>query len=270
MELATPINLFTSKRKFDDYQAPDMIHGDLTERELKESYDLMEISDHVDPYLLTKTIVYYGNTPFLKSKNGPITKNECADLLFEEFQKKASLFSFIGPYKSVIKRMIDHMHYNNGQPFSSPLLNKALHSQILNDSRSASTLNLIKSEFKNNSYQLDEKLIEKIRVNLKNSLLPKFIRFKDNFNGLVITVHDIYAARIDISSYQASDTSYSLTLKYSVEDHFGLDAKDILHPIYSKLDIFRIWFFLQRHEDFGYKPFITKMETEIALHGLIS
>jgi uncharacterized protein (TIGR03034 family) len=270
MELATPINLFTSNRKFDDYQAPDMIHGDLTEKELKENYNLMEISDPIDPYLLTKNIIYYGNTPFLKSKNISITKSECADLLFEEFQKKASLFSFIGPYKSVIKRMIDHMQYNNGQPFSSPILNKALHSQILNDSRNDSTLKIIKSKFKANSYQLDEKLIEQIRFFLKSSYLPKFIRIKDNFNGLVITVHDIYAARIDIASYQTSGASYSLKLRYTIEDHFGLDSKDILHPIYSKLDIFKIWFFLQRHEKFGYKPFITKMETEINLQGLIS
>ncbi|WP_256370291.1 DUF3289 family protein [Rahnella sp. Larv3_ips] len=36
---------------------------------------------------------------------------------------------------------------------------------------------------------------------------------------------------------------------------------------YSALRFFRIWFVLQRYEKFGFRPFITEMETDIYLSG---
>ncbi|ESE27738.1 hypothetical protein HMPREF1623_00183 [Escherichia coli 910096-2] len=36
---------------------------------------------------------------------------------------------------------------------------------------------------------------------------------------------------------------------------------DIKNKIYNKYRFFRIWFFLQRHKDFAFKPFFTNFNT---------
>ncbi|HBB2651472.1 TPA: DUF3289 family protein, partial [Escherichia coli] len=48
---------------------------------------------------------------------------------------------------------------------------------------------------------------------------------------------------------------------FIAQDHFGLDVTDIKNKIYNKYRFFRIWFFLQRHKDFAFKPFFTNFNT---------
>ncbi|GEM77755.1 DUF3289 family protein [Vibrio sagamiensis] len=66
-----------------------------------------------------------------------------------------------------------------------------------------------------------------------------------------------------------SPTKVRGTLKYEVQDHFGLDSKDINHSLkdgiqqYEQMDDFRSWYLLQHYKGYAYKPFITKMEFEL-------
>ena len=54
---------------------------------------------------------------------------------------------------------------------------------------------------------------------------------------------------------------WSATIHFIAQDHFSLDVTDIKNKIYNKYRFFRIWFFLQRHKDFAFKPFFTNFNT---------
>nr|VUD26672.1 Protein of uncharacterised function (DUF3289) [Salmonella sp. NCTC 7297] len=56
----------------------------------------------------------------------------------------------------------------------------------------------------------------------RDSRLPKFNRFIDKFNGLGISVHDIYAQRISLARLQRYAMSWEGLLFFKGQDHFGL------------------------------------------------
>ena len=60
---------------------------------------------------------------------------------------------------------------------------------------------------------------------------------------------------------------YQAVVHYKVQDHFGLDHNDILNKKFSQLHFFRIWFVLQRYNQFGCKPFMTNMDAIIRISG---
>jgi uncharacterized protein (TIGR03034 family) len=74
-----------------------------------------------------------------------VSKEESAGLMFDEFRSLAQVYSFHGPYKDIITEMINHMQGNSGRPYSSPLLDRALKAQILNDHSEQSSLLRIKT-----------------------------------------------------------------------------------------------------------------------------
>ncbi|QGX93012.1 DUF3289 family protein [Tatumella sp. TA1] len=45
----------------------------------------------------------------LRSQSEKITRQHCSALLFDEFRRLSRIFSFYGPYKQVIGKMITHM-----------------------------------------------------------------------------------------------------------------------------------------------------------------
>ncbi|HGU1707828.1 TPA: YPO3983 family protein, partial [Escherichia coli] len=104
-------------------------------------------------------------------------------------------------------------------------------------------------------------LLQKIKTELLSSRLNKFNDFEDSFNGLGISVHDISAQKISLLSFQKYAIGWSATIHFVAQDHFGLDVTDIKNKTYSKYRFFRIWFFLQRHKDFAFKPFFTNFNT---------
>lgn len=61
--------------------------------------------------------------------------------------------------------------------------------------------------------------------------------------------------------------NYTATIKYTAQDHFGLDTTDIMNPKFHHFDFFRIWFVLQHYNQFAFKPFFTNMETLIEISG---
>ena len=274
--LQLPCTVFRTQKRMDDYSASDMRCGDLTEVQLRTYYGLDYISDQVDPWTLTRrSSMDRPQSMFccnLRGQSEKISHQQCATLLFDEFRFLSRQFSFYGPYRHLIKKMITHMQYGNGTPFRAMSLNSALKEHILNDRSEKNSTRILlekvfqeKIDWKNRIYPIAQK--DDLRTAISRGKLPKFDRFLDNFNGMGITVHDTWATHITLKSLHIENDCYRAVVHYKVQDHFGLDSDDILKKKFSQFHFFRIWFVLQRYNQFGFKPFMTNMEATVEITG---
>ncbi|QJW58421.1 hypothetical protein HL670_05373 [Serratia plymuthica] len=276
--LEFPCTIFKTQKQMDDYGASDMHFGDLSETQLKTHFHLTDVSTRVSPYSLTKIaqpskpMAYsYGYANNINNKNERITRQECAKILFDEFRQLSKPFALYGPYKSLIVKMITHMQNGKGSAFSDISLNTALKEQILGDNSKNSTRPLLKEainekiDWVNKSYPPEEK--DRLRDAILSGKLPKFDRPQDSFNGMGITIHDTWATHITLKSLQIDNNRYRAVVHYKVQDHFGLDNDDILKLKFKQFLFFRIWFVLQRYNQFGFKPFMTNMEATVEIIG---
>jgi len=260
----------------DDYGAKDMRCGDLTETQLKSHYRLDYISDRVDPWTLTRrSSMDRPQSMFccnLRGQGEKITRQQCAAMLFDEFRSLSRKFSLYGPYSHLIEKMITHMQHGNGTPFRDMSLDRALKEQIVKDvSERSSTRILLSKAFRANidweSKHFPVENRDRLRDAVLSGKLPKFDRFQDNFNGMGITVHDTWATHISIKSLHIENDRYRAVVHYKVQDHFGLDSDDILKTKFSQFHFFRIWFVLQRYNQFSFKPFMNNMEATVEITG---
>ncbi|KGD72568.1 hypothetical protein HA49_17860 [Tatumella morbirosei] len=273
--LQFPCTIFKTQRWMDDYTASDMHCGDLTEGQLKSDYQLDYISDQVDPYTLTlRSSMGRPQSMFccdLRGQGEKISRQQCTALLFDEFRSLSRKFSLYGPYSHLIEKMITHMQYGNGSPFSDTALNKALKEQILKDRTKNSTYLRLREviekyiDWDKNNYPAHEQ--SKLKEMVRSGKLPKLDCFRYNFNGMGITVHDTWATHITIKSLNINNDRYRAMVHYKAQDHFGLDSDDILNTKFSQFHFFRIWFVLQRYNQFGIRPFMTNMEATIEVTG---
>ncbi|GLR08628.1 hypothetical protein GCM10007905_13470 [Mixta theicola] len=118
----------------DDRAAADMRYGDLTASQLKKGYLLTDVSEKVDPYSGTQLTPF--NLPQSRFYTHPSARNAetcsyeaSAKLLFDEMRSLSWPFSVYSPYRQLINKMIDHMQYGNGMPFSDAALDMALRNQ---------------------------------------------------------------------------------------------------------------------------------------------
>ena len=192
-------------------------------------------------------------------------------MLFDEFRSLSRKFSLYGPYSHLFEKMITHMQHGNGTLFRDISLDRALKEHILNDKTKNSTYLLLKEalsiniDWENKYYPREE--LGKLWGAVLSGRRPKFDRFQDNYNGMGITVHDTWATHITIKSLQIDNDRYRAVVHYKVQDHFGLDSDDILKTKFSQFHFFRIWFVLQRYNQFGFKPFMTNMEAIVDISG---
>lgn len=272
--LQFPCTIFTTKKWMNDYGASDMRCGDLSAQQLKAQFHLVDVSTRANPYTLTKINPFNQPQSMFHGMLGPgekITRQECARILFDEFRHLSQPFAIYSPYRHLIVEMITHMQNGNGTPFRSMYLDSALKEQILRDSSENSTLLRIKKtltdiiDWTKNIYPVENK--NELKNAILSGKLPKFDRFQDNFNGMGITVHDTWATHITIKSLQIDNHRYRAVVHYKVQDHFGLDSDDISKFKFNQFRFFRIWFVLQRYNQFGFKPFMTDMETTIEITG---
>ncbi|MDC6108829.1 YPO3983 family protein [Serratia rubidaea] len=273
--LQFPCTIFKTKNIMDDYGADDMRCGDLSAPQLKTHFHLVDVSTRVNPYTLTQITPF--NQPHsrfygMRGQGTTLTRQECARILFDEFRQLSRLFALYGPYKHLIEEMIGHMQHGNGTPFSSPHLNAALKAQILGDKSEENSSRLLLKialnryiDWVNECYPISKK--NELAKAILSGKLPKFDRFQDNFNGMGITVHDTWATHITIKSLQVDNESYRALVHYRVQDHFGLDDDDIRKIKFNQFRFFRIWFVLQRYNQFGFRPFMTNMETTVEISG---
>ncbi|MEE4447506.1 YPO3983 family protein [Serratia sp. C2(1)] len=273
--LEFPCTIFKTKRQMDDYGAEDMRYGDLSETQLKTHFRLVDVSAQVNPYTLTSITPF--NQPQLmlhgsREKGEKITRQECAKILFNEFRHLSQSFAIYGPYKHLIEKMITHMQSSNGSVFTSMHLDAALKEQILNDRSPDNSSRLLLKTVLDKNIDWEEKCYpaeknQKLKDAILFSKLPKFDRSEDNFNGMGITVHDIWATHITIKSLHIDNDHYRAMVHYKVQDHFGLDSDDISKFKFNQFRFFRIWFVLQRYNQFGFKPFMTNMEATVEITG---
>ena len=272
--LQFPCTIYKTQKSMDAYSARDMRCGDLTEAQLKSDYQLVDVSTRAHPYTLTKITpftqpqsMFYG----ARGEGEKITRQQCANILFEEFRELSRLFSFYGPYKHLIEKMITHMQYGNGKTFTSMHLDSALKDHLLADNTSNSTRLKLAGAIKKYIDWENKHYLENYKDDLRKAIfegkLPKFDRFQDKFNGMGITVHDTWATHITIKSLQVDNDRYRAVVHYKVQDHFGLDVDDISKFKFNQFRFFRIWFVLQRYNHFGFKPFMTNMEAIIEITG---
>lgn len=272
-----PQTLFSTQRPFEDYGADDMRSGDISESRLKQEFQLSPVSNVVDPYTLTRLTTF--NNPqsrfagvFGDKRDGPVSVDECARLLFNELQVTSLPFSAYGPYRHLINKMFSHLQTANGAPFRDLLLDMGYRDQIINDNSEFSTVKAIKEVIESyvdyTSRGYPQHKMTSFAENIEKMILPKFTSLiMDKINGLGITVHDVHATRIDILRLDVTDSRWQAKVKYTGQDHFGLDVNDIRKLKFNQFQFFRIWFILQRFNRFGFRPFLTNMEATIDIEG---
>lgn len=285
--MSLPALIYSTKHKMDDYEADDMKCGDLDIETLESQYniDVHNASDVVDPVDLVKKQISpvlppsldidpcMIDLPTIPIQNEKVTQEEAAAMMFDEFRESAEMLTLLGGHENIIVKIINHMQENTGRPFSSPFLDSALKEQILEDNSSHSTLLSIKKTLGpiiNYDYGFVPKEKETLfRQDIQsNTILPKFDRWRDYINGLGLSIHDTWATHIILESLDVQGDTYKALVHYRVQDHFGLDDKDILNTDYNhSFSIFKLWFVLQRAKQYGYKPFITEMNATIEISG---
>ena len=274
--LSFPCTIFTTQQRMDDFGANDMCCGDLSAEQLKRDFGLAIVSDRVDPWTLARKKHQQVPTTYPAASSAwkaeSISKQECINILFDEFRECAKLFSFYGPYRDNIIEMITHMQHKKGLDFSSSRLDSALRVQILTDqsnensSRLLLQKTLIKNiDWENGYYPSNEK--NELTDAIFKGRLPKFDRIQDRFNGMGISVHDTWATQISIKSLRIEGDRFRAVVHYKIQDHFGLDNQDVQNWKYRNFNLFRIWFVLQRYSKFAFKPFMTNMEATIEITG---
>ncbi|EAS6985262.1 DUF3289 family protein, partial [Salmonella enterica] len=278
LSMSLPCEIFSTVHRFENYYIDDMQYDDMDDGDFQQ-LGLVDISMRVDPFkCLQFETMYSFNTHALdfapqKLQGRPISRQQCADIMFDEMKELSSQFAS-GQYAPLIGKLIDHFHYGNGQPWTDELLNRA-YAEIISGIGTNDVLVKIKraiNERLNSKKQviIDYGFIMEIKSVIKrDSRLPKFNRFIDKFNGLGISVHDIYAQRISLARLQRYAMSWEGLLFFKGQDHFGLGKEDITDALYNKFRFFRIWFFLQRHRDYAYKPFMTNFSAHIRINGRV-
>ncbi|EXU73794.1 YPO3983 family protein, partial [Erwinia mallotivora] len=190
----------------------------------------------------------------------------------DEFRQLSRQFSLGGPYRHLIEKMINHMQYGKGKAFRDMSLDRALKEQILQDSSEENSTRLllrkslsINIDWEKQCLAADKKDV--LRAAILRGKLPKFDRYGDTFNGMGITVHDTWATHITMKSLHIDNKRYRAVVHYKVQDHFGLDDEDIFNKIFRNFNFFRIWFVLQRYNQFNFRPFMTNIEATVEITG---
>lgn len=266
--LRLPFDVFQTQKRMDDYGADDMQCGDLSELQLKNFYRLEKVSGQYDPWRAERTDFPISNYGVIRHK---MRRQDVAGRLFDEFRRDATPFSFMG-HRSLFLAMVNHFQYGGGNAFSSNELNSAYRRLIMGErfkqNSSVSRIrNFISRTLITNKGTFPDALKHDLTVEIANSFLPHFDRWQDKINGLGMSVHGIYATQIVLKSLETDGYDYRAVLQYKGQDHFGLDERDILDPRFHSLNIFRIWFILQRWQNFAYRPFFTNMEAVVTLTG---
>lgn len=264
--LTLPATIYQTKHKFNDYSTDDMKCGDLTEKQLRGDLGLDDVSEVVDPWTGKKVSIF---NSFRDTRQK--SRAEMAELLFNEFLRVSMPAYYLGQHQ-IFNNLVKHLYHGNGKSYSSPFLDRAYESLILNGKSSASSplsiIQAILDKFANDSKNgLSDDAKNALTVGISKSRLPRFNRWADSFNGLGMSIHDIYATNIQLTQLDITDSGYVAKVTFTGQDHFGLDKTDITSMKFHYIRAFRIWFVLQRWEKFAYKPFFTNMKAVLEISG---
>lgn len=269
--------IFATSHRFEDYHIDDMQYGDLDDWDFYTLW-LKDISARVDPFrCLQFDMMTTFNSQALdfghqQPQGRPISRQHCADILFDEMKELSAQFAK-GLYSPIIGELIDHFHYGNGQPWFGELLNRA-YEEVIRGVGTNDMLMKIRDEINKQLHskrdaRLDDFFFVRLKSEMQDSKLPKFNRYIDMVNGLGVSVHDIYAQQIKLVRFQRYAMSWEGLLSFKGQDHFGLGKEDITNTLYKNFRFFRIWFFLQRHRDYAYRPFLTNLNAHAHIKGSV-
>ena len=272
--LQLPCTIFQTRHRMNDYGARDMRCGDLSAQQLQHQYHLANVSAKVDPYRLKKRLPFtpsqYQFGDFYHQED-TIPLQECSKILFDEFRSKAHFFSFYGPYRELIIKLIDHMQYRHGEPFGHLWLDLAMRNRIIQNRPAHNTLKMIKDTLLKNidwtSRSYPHQRIGEFHKNISRAPLPKFTQTIDTINGMGLSTHDTWSTHIILNRLEIIGDEYHAKIHFKIQDHFGLDDSDIFKYHSRHLSMFGIWFVLQRYNKFGFRPFMTNMSVTIDIHG---
>lgn len=182
-------------------------------------------------------------------------------------------YAFIGPHKNLINQMLRHFQSAGGVPFEDAQLNAAYRQKINSNYAFEKTISIMQKtiskfiDFESKGFP-QGKLID-LKSAISFSVLPKFDSLiLDKINGMGITVHDVDATKIDILKLDVDDIGWKASIRFTGQDHFGLDAEDIRKQKFNQFQFFRIWFVLQRYNKFVFRPFLTNMDAVIDIEGV--
>jgi uncharacterized protein (TIGR03034 family) len=275
LSISLPYEIFSTAHRFDDHYVDDMQFGDMHDEDFKR-LGLEDISARVDPFRclefdpLTSFSTHAPDFNFKQPKGRSISRQRCADIMFDEMKALSRQFAS-GQYAPLIGELIDYFHFGSGQPWSGQLLDQA-YDEVIRGIGTNDVLMKIQRAISERLRSkpkagLDSEFIFGLQADLNRFRLPKFNRFKDRFNGLGISVHDFYAQKISLIRFQRYAMSWDGLLYFKGQDHFGLGKEDITDKLYNKFRFFRLWFFLQRHRDYAYKPFLTNCSANVHIWG---
>ncbi|UWS34818.1 DUF3289 family protein [Erwinia pyrifoliae] len=232
----------------------------------------------VDPYTLTRLTTFDNPQSRFAGAYGSIHRGDklsvqqCAQLLFEEMQVTSLPFSFIGPHRYLINQMLRNFQLSRGLDFHNPQLDIAFRHKLHSDYATRQTKTVLHDniglfiDYNNKGFPNDK--LEKLTSALKDSILPKFDSLLlDKINGMGITIHDVYATKIEILRLDVNAHGWKANVRFTGQDHFGLDVSDIRKKKFNQFQFFRIWFVLQRFNKFGFRPFLTNMQAVINTEG---
>ncbi|WNJ96028.1 DUF3289 family protein [Vibrio ruber] len=182
--------------------------------------------------------------------------------------KGAISFSMLGETKNLFSKMVDKFERNEGGYYMHPLLDDAMKKHETTTTFHKSLKECLGENIKNGELSRDILNISSsyMKTSGKGAPLPQFqTKSLDVIKGTVLTVHGIWAMKVYAEKMEYKGNQVRGVFKYDIQDHFGLNSKDIDHKISSGempfewLEGFRSWYLLQHYIGYGYQPFITKI-----------
>ncbi|QUJ69101.1 DUF3289 family protein [Photobacterium sp. GJ3] len=270
-----PLLVFETRKKMDDFDAPDMSFGD-EERFKIESYGFMQ------PF--AQSVNYDPDHIASDGTHSSLSEDQFSLPACEHFERMRNLGTVFSNQtlgdvlgfetSSIFSEMVDKFERNEGGYYSNPSLNKALQEHETTQRFHDALKNCLEESLKNGRLPDDVlRVSSQYMMSSKGEMLPKFDsspRGKDLYNGTVLSVHDIWSLRVYAERLEYKGNEIRGIFQYEVQDHFGLDTNDINHDFsdgikkqYEQLEGFRSWYLLQHFKGYGYKPFITKIDFKL-------
>lgn len=188
-----------------------------------------------------------------------------------------TLFS-TGELETVILDMIDHFMNGGGAAYSNSTLTNAVVAHESTTSYTSSIETYVKelmNEYDGDISKLaysvstrgDNPLVKKLSDN--NVFSPVYNTPSDTANGLRICLDSLWGNKVEVSEFTVSGSSYTCTLHYTLYDHFGLDAEDVVK--FGYLAGFGSWYILQHYSAYNgdYVPYLTLIEFDVSFTGAI-
>jgi uncharacterized protein (TIGR03034 family) len=195
----------------------------------------------------------------------------------DDWELMCTTFFSTGELQDVILNMIDHFMDGSGASYS----NSTLTQKAFEHNSTQTYISAVESKLSTllNTYDGDISALEYFASDRESNPLvqalygtnePVYNTASDIINGLTICVDGLWGNKIEVTSFNLSENTYTYTLHYTLYDHFGLDQNDV--EKYGLLAGFRSWYVLQHYNEYNgvYRPFLTMIEFDVTVSGTYS